>query len=112
MGFADGDEQLTTLVRKNMGEMKKLPTKEQLQAFAKKEGKPIKYSEVAPLLKSFRTKLLNAFLESRVTVVDTYGTATVGTLADWSETNEKWMLDVWPSVDTRIAFKSDKLPIF
>eukprot|EP00929_Paragymnodinium_shiwhaense_P037631 TRINITY_DN20012_c0_g2_i1.p1 TRINITY_DN20012_c0_g2~~TRINITY_DN20012_c0_g2_i1.p1 ORF type:complete len:1125 (-),score=293.13 TRINITY_DN20012_c0_g2_i1:277-3651(-) len=104
----DDDDEKFWVTRNSTCSSGKVPTKEQLQAFAKTAGKPLKFSEVAPLLKEFKTKLLNSFLETPVMVTDIYGTEAEGVLSDWTETNEKWYLDVWPSEESRFAFRSDK----
>jgi len=109
--FEDDDARLN-VVRKNVARLGKLPVKEQLQNFARSEGQPLKFSEVAPLLKDFRTRLLNAHIEHKVTVTDIYSTEYSGTLSAWSESNENWVLDVWQSEQVRFAFKCDKLPVF
>lgn len=107
----EDDNAKLTLLRKNVTATKKFPTKEQLQAYAKSVGMPLKFSEVAPLLKEFRLKLINAFIETQVSVTDTYNKTEKGTLSAWADVNDKWLLDIWPSKDERFAFKSDKLPI-
>jgi len=108
--FEDDDEKLR-LARSCMGEKKRLPTKEQLQAFARGQGKPLKYAEVAPLMKSFRSLVVGAAVDTNVLVEDQYATLTRGDLRAWSEQNEHWNLDVWPSLMKRFNFASDKQPV-
>jgi len=102
------DDVKLSLARKSVATNKKLPTKEQLQSFAKNEGQPLKFSEVTPLLTDFRSKLLKACIETEVSVTDSYLCAISGTLTDWSESNERWKLEVWPDPETRLHCKSDK----
>merc|ERR1719491_1048181 len=96
-----------TLMRKNVASTKRFPTKEQLQSFAKKEGITLKFSEVAPLIAEFRTKLMDAFVEKKVTVSDPFNTATTGTLSAYSVKNDKWLMDIWPDENSRFFFKAD-----
>eukprot|EP00927_Polykrikos_kofoidii_P043496 TRINITY_DN37563_c2_g3_i1.p1 TRINITY_DN37563_c2_g3~~TRINITY_DN37563_c2_g3_i1.p1 ORF type:complete len:1164 (+),score=226.58 TRINITY_DN37563_c2_g3_i1:83-3493(+) len=105
--FEEGDDSVNML-RKCVINLKGLPSKEQLQKFASQSGLPLKFSDVAPLLRIFRTKLLNTVLESCVTVVDTYNKEVNGSFSAWSETNEKWVVEVWPSSTERFAFSGTK----
>merc|ERR1719491_2609014 len=57
--FQDGDGM--ELIREFTSAKMRVPTREQLQQFARGHGKPLKYSEVAPLLRNFRKILLDAF---------------------------------------------------
>merc|ERR1711937_251831 len=97
--------------RKCAATHKRLPTPQQLQAAFKSEGKPLKFSEVAPCLGNLRSKLMDAFVETRITAVDIYNKAEQGTLAAWNGQNDKWDLDLWPSTEARFAFKSERVPI-
>merc|ERR1712232_734797 len=108
--FEDGND-LHTLLRQNTAKGMRVPTSPQLQAFAKADGKTIKFSEVAPLLVDFTKRILDTFLEHEIMVVDNYALTTEGSLSAWTAANNKWMLDVWPEERLRFAFKSDKQPI-
>jgi len=110
----DEDDERTALVRSYLTASRRLPTKEQLQSFARGRGKSLPYSAVAPLTKSFRAKLLDAVLGCQVEAFDTYGAAFPGTLRAWSEKNEHWCLDVWQTEGdaacARFNFVADKQP--
>jgi len=103
----EDDNTKYNLIRRAVAETRRLPTKEQLQIFAKKEGLPLKFSEVAPLIANFRKKLLDAFVEKKVTIVSGHTDSYTGTLSAWSVKNEKWLLDVWPASDRRYHFRAD-----
>lgn len=107
----ENDDERASLIRGYLASSKRLPTKEQLQSFAKGRGKPIPYSAVAPLVKDFRAKLLGAAVNTQVTVYDAYGAPFEGSLRAWSEKNERWSLDVWLPNYTRFNFMADKQPI-
>merc|ERR1712203_709012 len=98
--FDDDNVQLTML-RNCISERKKMPTKEELQATARKEGIALKFSEVAPLIADFRAKLLDAFVERKITVSDPWDTDTTGTLSAHEIKNDKWKLDIWPDQKSR-----------
>lgn len=106
----DEEDERVLLVRGYVANSRRLPTKDQLQSYAKGRGKSLPYSAVAPLTKAFGTKLLNAMLYGQVTCTDAYGAAFEGTLRNWSEKNERWSLDVWQSDGTRFNFVADKQP--
>jgi len=65
--FEDDNEQLT-IARKCIASSKRLPTNQQLQAFFKNEGKALKFAEFAPLVKAFRSKLLDSAKNTKVTL--------------------------------------------
>jgi len=106
----EDDNEKITLLRKTLAANKKMPTKEQLQGYAKKEGIALKFAEVAPLLVEFRQKLLDAFVEKKIKVCDPFGTETEGTLSAWTVKNEKWLLDMWPDAQNRFYFKAESKP--
>lgn len=109
--FPDDDDKLN-IVRGFVSTNKKLPTNSQLQQAAKAAGKTLSYSAVAPLIKDFRTKCLNALVDSEILVTDTYGKDVTATMRAWSEKNDDWLLDMWPSEDKRLKFTtSRKQPI-
>mmetsp|Transcript_56223 Transcript_56223/g.174366 ORF Transcript_56223/g.174366 Transcript_56223/m.174366 type:complete len:487 (+) Transcript_56223:2056-3516(+) len=107
----DLEDDRATAARAFTAENKRLPTKEQLQSFARGRGKSIPYSAVASVQKDFRMKLLNAAVNSSVAVYDSYGADYEGSFRAWTEKNERWMLDVWQGSDSRYNFSSDKQPI-
>mmetsp|Transcript_43475 Transcript_43475/g.81642 ORF Transcript_43475/g.81642 Transcript_43475/m.81642 type:complete len:1130 (+) Transcript_43475:102-3491(+) len=108
--FEDDDEKFS-LVRSYMAKNKTFPKKEQLQSFARSSGKPLKYSEVAPLVKDFQTRLFNAAVGTEVTATDTYGSEFVGEMRAWEEKNQNWSLDIWPSAVQRFNFTINKHPL-
>jgi len=108
--FEDNDER-AALIRGYVADAKRLPTKEQIQSFARGQGKPIPYSAVATVFKDFRAKLVGAAVGSQVVVYDVYGADFPGCLRAWAEKNERWSLDIWPAGDTRYNFTADKQPI-
>jgi len=108
--FDDGDANLN-IIRAYVASNKKLPTPEQLRSYAKSQSTPLKYSVVAPLIKDFREKIVSSTVKTDVTVADDYYVETVGNLRGWSQKNENWSLDVWPSATERFNFMSAKQPI-
>merc|ERR1712136_514185 len=63
----------TDVARQYVGTNKRLPTKEQLQSFAKAQGTPLKFSDVGPLHKTLRAKMLDSAKGTQVIVEDAYG---------------------------------------
>jgi len=109
--FNDEDER-TSLIRSYVAASKRLPTREQLQSFARARGQPIPYSAVATVVKDFRSRLLSAAINSHVACFDTYATAFPGCLRNWCEKNERWSIDIWQAEEMRrFNFVSEKLPI-
>jgi len=104
------EEEKLGLVKTFAAAKKRLPTKEQLQAFAKNNGQPLKYSEVAPLSKAFRGKLLDAIVGCEVTAVDTTQKKTTGTLQAWEEKNDHWRLNIETQDGTRFRFTAVREP--
>eukprot|EP00931_Biecheleriopsis_adriatica_P010249 TRINITY_DN11132_c0_g1_i1.p1 TRINITY_DN11132_c0_g1~~TRINITY_DN11132_c0_g1_i1.p1 ORF type:complete len:929 (+),score=222.04 TRINITY_DN11132_c0_g1_i1:38-2824(+) len=87
---------------------RKLPTTSQLQAFAKANGTPLKYSEVAPLLRDFRTMILDAAAGTEVIVVDAFEVDAAGTMKKWSiNGNDNWSLDIWTADGKRYDYRSE-----
>jgi len=107
----DPENERSGIVQGHMAESKRLPTKEQLQSLARKQGKPIPYSAVATVFKDFRVCLVNAGLNGKIIAVDAYGVEHVGNMRAWSEKNERWSLDVWTDDNLRYSFNSVKQPI-
>jgi len=90
---------------------RKLPTSAQLQSYARSNSTPLKYSEVAPLIKNFRAKMMDNAIGSTVKIADDFLVETDGQLRAWSENNETWKLDVWPTAQSRFNFTATKQPI-
>lgn len=108
----DNENQNMNVVRNYVAEHKSLPTNQQLQSAAKANGISLKYNEVAPLIKDFRTKLLNTSTTQKIELTDTYGKLVIGTLRSWTEKNNKWSLDFWPTPNEHNNFTAAKAPKF
>lgn len=83
----------------------KFPTPSQLQNYAKANGSPLKYSEVAPAVRDFRAAVLDVAKGTKVTVADAFEVDVDGIMKSWSIENDKWMLDIWVE-DKRFNYKS------
>jgi hypothetical protein len=108
--FDDGDGNLRIL-RGYVTNTRRLPSAQQLMSFAKSNDTPLKFSIVAPLIKEFRQKIMDSAIGTRVTVQDDYMVESNGVLRAWSEKNENWALDVWPTGQTRYNYTDRKQPI-
>jgi len=106
----DEEDERSTLIRQLTADSRRLPTKEQVQSFARSQGKPIPYSAVATVFKAFRERLVAAAVNGQVAVADVYGADAVGCLHAWAEKNEHWSLDVWMPENTRYNCVSSKQP--
>lgn len=82
------------LLRGFIAEKSKLPTKEQLQMMATNKGMPLKYSEVAPLVKEFTQKWLDTSIGLQIEAVDATRKKHTGTLNRWREKNSRWSVGV------------------
>jgi len=107
--FKDADEKMN-MARIFTSEKKRLPTKEQMQLFAKNRGHPLKYSEVAPLVKAFRKTLLDAISEGEVSVMDSTNKKVSGLMTSWSEKNDRWTVEVDGETGA-FLFSSPKEPV-
>eukprot|EP00811_Abedinium_folium_P036388 NODE_90_length_3745_cov_5.849917.p1 GENE.NODE_90_length_3745_cov_5.849917~~NODE_90_length_3745_cov_5.849917.p1 ORF type:complete len:712 (-),score=142.63 NODE_90_length_3745_cov_5.849917:536-2671(-) len=94
--FDDADARVTVL-RNFIADQCKMPTNQQLQIASKAAGLSLKFSEFAPLIKDFRSKLLSTSLNHVIECADAYGSRYPGTLRAWTEKNDKWNIDFWPS---------------
>jgi len=90
--FPQGDDSTMALARKFTAEKRKICTKEQLQVYAKKQGKPVKYSEVAPLLRQFRQALMNSMINAHVKAADAGKQGFEGIMTLCAEKNETWVV--------------------
>lgn len=84
---------------------RKFPTPSQLQNYAKGNGSPLKYSEVAPALRDYRAACLNVAKGTEVTVADAFEVDVTGKMKAWSIENDKWTLDIWVE-EKRFSYKS------
>jgi len=88
--FAD-DADTVAIVRAFCAEKLTVPTKEQLQSFAKNQGQSVPFAKVAPVMKSFVQKLLDAAVDVKVILTDSCGTDAPGTLRRWqAPTENNW----------------------
>lgn len=92
--FFPSEEDNTALIRKYIAEKGRVPTKEQLQMFANREGRALRYSEVAPLVRNFRKVLLDALVNTQVKALDVNQASFEGSLSQWSEKNESWNVSI------------------
>lgn len=90
---------------------RRMPTREQVQVMARTAGVPLKFSEVAPLLREFRKTLLDAIIDTRIAAFDLYQSESSGVLVSWSEANDKWTFDFWPSQTERFNLTAEKQPV-
>lgn len=102
--FADDDEYMT-VARMFAADRMVCPTAQQFQAAVKAAGKSIAFSKVAPVLNDFRTKLLDSFKTIQVAVKDSSLTKFEGPLIDWSNKNQNWSINVWPSDVSHFTFE-------
>merc|ERR1712218_253273 len=105
----DGDDKIT-VSRKYMASNKKLPTKEQLQAFAKRNNVKLPFSQVAVVVKTFRAGVLNAFVNCPVTLSDEKYVDFEGVLTAWTEKNERFTFEMRAG-QVKYVFESDKQPM-
>mmetsp|Transcript_38102 Transcript_38102/g.118464 ORF Transcript_38102/g.118464 Transcript_38102/m.118464 type:complete len:669 (+) Transcript_38102:65-2071(+) len=84
------DAEMMGIVRGYCAEKGQLPTNEQLQAFAKSQGKSIPFSKVAPVMKAFSTKLLDAAVGLKISLADAYGSESMGEFREWKENKGAW----------------------
>jgi len=90
------------LLRAYMVHNLQLPTTVQLQNYAKNSGEPIQHKAAVPLIKEFRSRLLDNALSSEVSVVDAFGTTTMGNLKAWQEHS----IDLCNEAGERLIFKA------
>merc|ERR1712154_601697 len=76
----DEDNKKLAVVSSFVNNRKVLPTKEQLQIHARAQGSPLRFSAVAPLLREWRQKLLDACQATEWTITDAYSKAHTGTV--------------------------------
>lgn len=91
-----------------VAQQKRLPNATQLQSYARNGGVPLKYSEVAPTLKDCRARMLDAAVNTQVTVADIFEVDTEGVLQAWSSTNDNWVLEIRASDRKRYTYRSNK----
>mmetsp|Transcript_91575 Transcript_91575/g.158504 ORF Transcript_91575/g.158504 Transcript_91575/m.158504 type:complete len:991 (-) Transcript_91575:157-3129(-) len=94
------------VLRDYLMQNKKLPTPEQLQIYAKSNTDvSLQYLTAVPLIRKYRSWILDAAVGTEVSIVDAFGKLVRGSLRSWSEVNENWMVDVCGE-EGRIIFKS------
>jgi hypothetical protein len=107
--FPPENEQLY-ICRKFMAEEKRIPGPTQLQAFAKKIGKTVTFSQASPTISDFTVKLLSAFNGVTVMAWDTREEKAEGALRGVTEKNKRWAIEVSPAAEVRYVYNTDKLP--
>jgi len=92
-----------------VAEKKHVPDATQLRSFASNSGCAIKYAESAPTIKECRSRLLDLAINTDVTAVDIFQADRVGLMRKWSESNNRWYLDIWTTDGSgkRYAYKTD-----
>lgn len=91
----------------------RLPTVSHLQSFARSNGSPLPYSQVAPLIRMCRSRLLDAVTGLEVSAVDTCEVPQDGDLVQWTESNGSWCVDIWvASGRRRYTYRCNHEPAF
>lgn len=105
----DDDNAKINLARKYTCSRRQLPNRQHLQAWAKSQGEPLKYSEVAPLVKQFNAMFTDAMLGMPIKCQDNVNKTYEGILVAWSERNFRYHFDV-KSRTERWAFETEHKP--
>jgi len=91
----------------------RLPTASQLQSFARSNGSPLPYSQVAPLIHKCRSRLLDAVTGLEVSAIDTCEVPQDGDMVQWTESTGSWVIDVWvASAAQRYSYRNSGEPAF
>lgn len=93
-----------TAMHKHVSEHCTIPSSRQLQSADEVAGSPLKYKEVAPLIKDLRTNLLNTSVSQKVELIDIFSLLKIGTLQSWTEKNDNWSMDFWSSPEKHHNF--------
>lgn len=107
--FPAEDEKLTK-IREFLSEQKVVPNSTILQNHMKKVNCSLKFSEVGPVLKDIRTKLLDSGKGKEVCCTDSTGKDTVGVLKGYEGANKNWKLDVMAGTAKRFSFETTNDP--
>lgn len=107
----DPDDTKLGLARRFTSSRKLLPTREQLQNWARSQGEQLKFSEVAPVVKNFRTKLLEASVGLNIKGIDNLHNNCEGLLKSWKEKNDRLTLEVTTNTELWILESGNKVPI-
>merc|ERR1719343_210449 len=90
--FEDDDMPLS-IARSFISQKNKLPKSDQLQKFAQKQGTPLQYKQIAPLIMDVRKRILTSLINSQVYCFE--GTAQfLGTLAGYTEKNSRYAFEL------------------
>jgi len=111
--FAE-DFETVAIVRGFCAEKRQVPTKEQLQTFAKNQDPPqsVPFSKAAAVMLAFCPKLLDGAVETKVVLSDAQGTETTGTLRKWtSPTESSYSIVMKDESGKIIEYKGSKLVI-
>lgn len=101
---------LKAIVCDHVAQTRRLPTKELLQALARRSGQSLTYALAAQCVNEFRARLLDVAVGLQVQVTDANLAEFTGVLKAWSEKNHRWSFDVWPAADRRLNFASERQP--
>jgi len=100
----DDDNGEVALVRLFIADRKAMPTKDQLQKFTSSQyNKALKYKVIAPLIRDCRQKLLDAFVNREVTLLENASPFS-GSLRSWTEKNDRFSFDLWTKGGGRFNF--------
>jgi len=92
---------------------RRLPVVSQLQNFARSNGSPLPYSQIAPLIHKCRSRLLDAVTGLEVSAIDTCEVPQDGDMVQWTESNGSWGIDVWvASAAQRYSYRNSGEPAF
>lgn len=88
----------------------KMPTTLQLQNCAKNSGLQLSYTVAAPMIKEFRSWMIDKALGQQVTVFDVFNTSIHGILRRWSSEHDNWAVEIGTEEGKRCTFRSSKDP--
>merc|ERR1712137_1466976 len=107
--FPDTDEKMSK-VRAFLAAEKSVPDSTMLQTYMKANGCPLKFSEVGPILKDIRRKLLDCATGNDVQCTDSAGRETIGVLKTYVAENKNWKLEVTVGPTKSFSFESTNDP--
>eukprot|EP00929_Paragymnodinium_shiwhaense_P049301 TRINITY_DN24877_c0_g1_i1.p1 TRINITY_DN24877_c0_g1~~TRINITY_DN24877_c0_g1_i1.p1 ORF type:complete len:1063 (+),score=301.91 TRINITY_DN24877_c0_g1_i1:64-3252(+) len=107
--FADDDAKLR-VCRLYVATYKALPTRQNLQPFAKGKGVSVPFSGVGPLVKEFSAKLMSSAAGTQVTVSDDRNAEVKATLHSCTEKNDRWIFETCLDDGMKINFVCNATP--
>jgi len=106
------DVEIVAIVRAFCVEKGQLPTKDQLQTFAKNQGQSVPFAKAASVMKAFCPKLLDAAIDGMVVLADAQDTKATGTLRSWSSPSEtSWSVLMKEDGGKLVEYKGNKLVV-